>query len=335
MLRLLLLVACLVLSACSTVKTNNSYTIVTGEGPTFERAKQNAFRQAVQLKVGSAVVSEQVSTINKLVKDDIIVHSAGYVDDFKVLDTIVVNGTYRVTVDVLVSDSKISNFILNSGKAEKSIDGVRAGTSVSTFMDQKKTGDKLLGNILSGYPKHAYIIEQGNYNIGMNQYRNTILSVPYKLKWNYDYLSSLNEVLGKLEDGGFGPFGNQSLGNVTIMAKNPKDWLIGKTNTYKFNDLIRTNQIKSSMDGNNEIRIKLTINDRNLKALHESCVSPLFVSGYSRAFYAIGNPNYTVFYGNQTEEGEVSITLNPNLTSLISKSQTIELSVVPFSECQK
>jgi len=332
MLRLLLLVACLLVSACSTVP-NNKYTTVTGEGPTLDRAKQNAFRQAVQLKVGSAVVSEQVATVNKLVKDDIIVHSAGYVDDFKVLDTILVNGTYRVTIDVLVSDSKISNMILNSGKSEKNIDGSRASTSVSTYMAQKKTGDKLLGNVLSGYPKHAYIIEQGEYTIGVNQYRNTTFAIAYKLKWNYDYLASLNEVLSKLEDGGSGIFGNQSIGNVTIMAKNPKDWLIGRTDTYRFNDLIRTDQIKSSMNGNNEVRIKVSVYDSNFKSIYESCVAPLFVNGYSKSFYAIGNTNYTVFYGNESENGLIS--LPPNLHGVINKSNSVELSVVPVSDCQK
>ena len=93
--RLLCLVVCLVLCACSTVGSDN-YITVTGTGSTFERAKQDAFREAVQIKVGSAVVSERMSTVDSLVKDDIIVHSAGYVDDFKVLNTSIINGKYQI-----------------------------------------------------------------------------------------------------------------------------------------------------------------------------------------------------------------------------------------------
>ena len=320
---------CLVLCACSTVGSDN-YITVTGTGSTFERAKQDAFREAVQIKVGSAVVSERMSTVDSLVKDDIIVHSAGYVDDFKVLNTSIINGKYQVTVNVLVATSKISNFVLNTGKSEKIIEGERAAASVDTFMDQKANGDRLLDNVLAGYPRNALIVEQGNYSLSVDQFRRTVLSVPYLLKWNYDYLASLNEVLGRLEDGGF-----KSVSRVVISAKNPKDYLIGSTHSYRFNDVIRSEKVRASMLGGKEARIKLTINDRMLKPIYTSCTTPLFMQGYNKPLFSTGDANNTLFFGNESENGVLTVTIDPKITTMIGKAYTLELSIVSLNECDK
>jgi predicted RNase H-like HicB family nuclease len=61
---------------------------VSGQGATFEEAKQNAFRTAIEFTVGSVVTSERESNNYKLVKDEILVYSAGYVTDYKIISTI-------------------------------------------------------------------------------------------------------------------------------------------------------------------------------------------------------------------------------------------------------
>ena len=52
-----------------------------GRGSTFEEAKNEAFRSAIEIKVGSAIVSEQ-ETFNDKVRDEIVNYSAGYVYKF-------------------------------------------------------------------------------------------------------------------------------------------------------------------------------------------------------------------------------------------------------------
>ena len=121
--RWLLLVACLMLSACATTN-KNTYIRTSGTGANFELAKQNAFREAIQIKVGALVLSERESNAYKLVKDDILVYSAGYVEDFKVISTTNINKNVVVTMDVMVSSSKIADSILSKKDNAKIFSGV-------------------------------------------------------------------------------------------------------------------------------------------------------------------------------------------------------------------
>jgi hypothetical protein len=61
---------------------------VSGEGATLEEAKLNAFRTAIEFAAGSVVVSERESHNYKLVRNEILVYSAGYVTDYKIISSV-------------------------------------------------------------------------------------------------------------------------------------------------------------------------------------------------------------------------------------------------------
>jgi len=61
--------------------------------------------------------------------------SAGYVDDFKIIDVNQNGSTIRITLDVLVSKSKLLNQVLNTGQTNQTINGERAGAALSSFID--------------------------------------------------------------------------------------------------------------------------------------------------------------------------------------------------------
>ncbi len=48
----------------------NNYIRVTGEGATLEQAKENAFIEAIQIRVGMVVLSERESNLRKLEKNN-------------------------------------------------------------------------------------------------------------------------------------------------------------------------------------------------------------------------------------------------------------------------
>ena len=264
--RLLLIAACLFITNVFA----NTYIQVVGEGPTLELAKENAFREAIMIRVGTVVVSERESTIAELRRDDISVYSAGYVKDYKIISAINNGSVVKVTVNVLVADSKLVNQRLNSGKTTSIINGENASVSYKTFIEQKIKADKLIKTVLSSYPSSAYIIEQSPYQIGVDSFRNAILSVHYKLKWNYDYITSFNELMSLVEDSKYGMFEN-SPSNVIILAKNPKDYVLGEKKHYKFTDVILLDNLKDSMTSGREAKIKLSISDTNLNNLVSQC----------------------------------------------------------------
>ena len=299
---------------------------VSGEGSTFEEAKQNAFRTAIEFVAGSVVTSERESTNYKLVKDEILVYSAGYVTDYKILNTITSGNKVRVIVDVQVSSSKLSDRILGAGREPKNFDNDKHYNQHQTYLQGKNNADRLLNQVLNDYPKKAFTITQGVHQFKVDQYRNGIVEIPLELKWNYNYIASFNEALKILEDGSNGLL-KHSPGNVTVMAKDPKDWVIGSKNQYKFNDMVIISSIRTSMQ-QHKPNILLSIKDFNNNTVFKQCYIPDSIAGKKPAFYDLGTT--LVVYGNQTEKNKIELGLTQDA---IKQIHSIELNVVAENNC--
>jgi len=333
MLRLLCLVACFLF--VNTAIAGTKFIRVTGEGNTVEQAKENAFRNAVQQRVGALVLSERQAINEKLTKDNISLFSAGYVDDFKIIDIDQTGSTIRITLDVLVADSKLLNQVLNTGQTNQGVNGERAGAALSTYLEQKQNGDKILDVVLSTYPQNAFILEQRPYILTVDSYRNATFNVPYSLKWNYDYIAAMNEAMSLVEDRvGLVGFFNLAPSNVIIMAKDPKDFILGSKNTYKFNDIPILKQIKQSMLGDREVRLLLTIFDATGKWLFQTCYVPDSINGRKNSFYNMGEPRVLTIFGNEKETGTLKATIDANHNYVVQQAARIEVAVVPFANCK-
>ena len=265
MLRLLCLVACFLVN--NTVAAEK-YIRVTGEATTIEQAKENAFRTAVQQRAGAIVLSEREARMSSLTKDNISVFSAGYINDFKIIDITQNGSTIRITMDVLVAESKLLNQVLTTGKTEQGIDGNRAGVAVSTYLDQKDKGDQMLDMVLSTYPQNAYTIKQKPFVIAVDTYRNTLIQVPYTIEWNKDYIYALNEALTLLEDKV--GFLQEAPAKIIIGDKDPIGAYMGKWQ-HKFNDLVTYNKVVDSLKNDREARFLLEIYDNSGNLLLKHC----------------------------------------------------------------
>ena len=361
MLRLLCLVACFFFA--NVVAADNKYIRVVGEGSTVEQAKENAFRTAVQQRAGAIVLSERQASNDKLIKDNISLFSAGYVDDFKIIDINQNGSNIRITLEVLVADSKLFNQVLNTGQTKQGINGDQAGTALSTFLDQKQKGDKMLDAVLSTYPQNAFIIEQKPYVLSVDSNRNAIITIPYSLKWNYDYIVSMKEAMQLIEDKvdlvtwinqlylqstawllslkikliedkvDLVTWINLAPSNVVILAKDPKDFLIGSRTVYKFNDIHMLNKIKNAMRGENEVSILLEISDNSGQLLWHGCFIPNSVNGRKKSFYGIGDPRVLTIYGNEFEKDTLNVIIDPAHNYVVQRASKIEVSIVPDKKC--
>lgn len=320
--RLLLIAACLFITNAFA----NGYIRVVGTGPTLELAKENAFREAIMIRVGTVVVSERESTITDLKRDDISVYSAGYVNDYKIISVVNNGSVVNVTVNVLVADSKLVNQRLNSGKTTNTINGENAAVSYKTFIDQKIKADILIKTVLSSYPSSAYIVEQSPYQIGVDSFRNAVLSVHYKLKWNYDYIIAFNELMSLVEDGKYGMF-ERAPSNVIVMGKNPKDFVIGEKKHYKFTDVVLLDNLKNSMTYGREAKLKLSISDNSLNNVVSQCFN------INNTYFSVGEPRNLVIYGNTKEEGVLQLRIPIEYNSILQRASNIQVSVVPFNQC--
>lgn len=325
MLKLLLVVASLFIPNAFA----SDYIRVVGEGVTLESAKENGFREAVQIRAGTIVLSERESTLQRLKRDDINVYSAGYVRDYKINNVNTTNGRHIVTMDVLVADSKLFNQLLSTGKSNNEIDGATAGASYKSFINQRNNGDVVLSRVLATYPQHAFTIKQDALSITTDQYRNTLLRVPYHLSWNYDYIVAFSEAMQMFDDNRFGRF-TPAPSNVVVMGKNPKNFLLGSSTQYRFNDIIMLDRIKDSVTGSREIRLMLSLRDDANKTIFKKCSIPLLVNG-GASFYNIGDPSHFVIYGNTIERAVFQTYLKDR--TIVDRARSVELSVVPESTC--
>ena len=315
----LLLALCLVVPLANAIQ-------VSGEGSTFEEAKLNAFKTAIEYEAGTIVVSERISNNYKLVKNDILVYSSAYITNYKIINSFKSGNQVHVVVDVDVASNKIADRILGVG-SKPSIVESKHGMQYQTYMENKNNGDRLLLQVLKDYPTKAFTVTQGNHALAVDVYRNGILEIPIEFKWNYNYITSLNDTLSVLEDGSNGLL-KQSPASVTIMAKDPKDYVFGKKSTYKFNDVLITQAIKETFL-NNPPRIQLTITGRGVVVYKNCFVPESFVGKKPAFFYAESN---LILYGNQVEKNIIKLELR-NMPTLLRDAENIDLAVVAHESC--
>ena len=257
---------------------------VNGEGTTFEEAKNNAFRTAIEYQAGTIVVSERDANNYKLVKNDILVYSSAYVSNFKVINTFKIDNRVHVVIDVDVASNKIADRILGAGSKPALLDS-KHNTQYQTYMEYKNKGDAILLSVLHDYPTKAFTITQGNHVLAVDVYRNGMLEIPFEFKWNYNYVAALNDTFSTLQDGSHGLF-TPSPGNITVMVKDPKDWVLGKKTVYKFNDVIVMEAVKDVFL-HNQPRIQVKIVGRN-QVLFNTCYIPDSFAGKQKAMFSAG-----------------------------------------------
>lgn len=265
------------LLACSTTVANQKSVPITvvGDGINFEMAKRDAFNKAIEQEIGVVLLSRRDVKNSKLIVDEITTHSSGYVDDFKIINSEVINKRHIVTIDVWVSSSKIAERVIGKVSDTKPIEGERLYTQIQTYQQDRRSGDNLLRQVLNDYPSKAFLLSKRDTEIKLDKNRNTIIQVNYNLKYNYNYLTALNEVLSITHDGRMSGYRQD---RIAIVSKDPKAWLLGTTNTYYFNDSVRANMIKQRFFG--EITVMATIRDNNGSVLYNYCDLPITVGPY-------------------------------------------------------
>lgn len=325
MVRLLVIVACLFFAGCSSTNNglrSNGQVSVTGEGRTFEEAKNNGFARAVEIAVGAVLLTDTQVKNDKLVKDEIIKHSAGYVEEFTVTNKTIGPGSVTLQMDVKVKSSKIAERVLGTQKTQGAFAGSQVKAQYDTYSKDRKTGDAVLNKVLSDYPYRAYTIKQRDKaEFRLNKYRDMFIIIPFEVRWNYKYLTALKEALDITQDGYASGY-NQDV--ISIQNKDPNAWILGSTDRYYFNDRIRADKIAGRFLG--RITVVAEVKDDDGNVIFQGC-EEAFHNGVNIVY-----PN--VVKGNQVAYDTVQIEVkraSPNYWKL-DKANKIELSITT-GEC--
>lgn len=288
-------------------KNDPGYIQVMGVGKNVDEAKQNGFKNAISMRVGSALLSENQVANNKLLREELIDYSAGYIDSYLIIDTIVKPNHVVVIMQVIVRSSKIHERVLNRGKDEKELDGSRLANQYFTYLNQGKNGDRVLGAVLTDYPKRAFKITQGIHEFKLNSDRIAVLVVPFELRWSKPFLVSLHEVVKLLADGSY---------------RSPNRLVIGHSK-YNLTDHARYEQVRQQLGSVLQLRANM-IDNNNRSIMSQCYMIPSSFSGtYSSGIYVV--------YENEVLKNTIQIEIDPNRAKALEKVSRIELEVV--SEC--
>jgi hypothetical protein len=267
------------------------YARVLGTGRTFEEAKLNGFQLAVEIAVGAVVVTEKKSINNTLVRDQVVKHSSGYVDDFKIIDQSQTNSGYALTMDVKVKSSKIAEVILNTGdKGNGAFDTQRILAQYNTYAKERNDAERLIDNLLDSYPKNAFVVKKNPTKIVMNNNRDMVLNVPYVLKWNDVWVDSFLETVGRVSD----PKEN-NINSISVIHKRKKPSLLSDYEEVVLHiddQTIYKNVFEKVWT---TLYPVLTLEDANNKVMYVEC---------SYKF-----PNFTSLPGNRYYESSFDITI--------------------------
>ena len=317
------------------VKSNDKvYQVrVRGQGPTEEEARTQAYKKAVEYAVGAYVASGTEVVNGEVTVKKIIKYSSGYVDRFDMVEV----GNGYVIMDVYVRTSKIAAGLLGEGKTSGKIDGAQIAATTSTLLDSKKNGDEALKMVLDKFKQSAYVVSTGKYQLRMNEQRQMVIDIPYKVQWNYDYLVAIAQAASMTQEPKNVSKGQQYLallvdsasgkncdyhpdtceskriqgnpGFLTIIANRNKaaggsgSFKIGEQSTFEFErGSPRWNLLSTALFGMNELSLELTIYDTNNKLVHKDCVSNMSTN------MVINKHSQVTLFGTQSYEGNITIT---------------------------
>ena len=180
-------------------KTGSNSTVTVEKechGHSLEDAKTTCFESAIEQVVGQVIVSDRLAKNNELVIYDVAQYSAGYINDFRILDQKQDDmGWVYLRMSIDVASSKIAQRMSTSGLDGDPIIGERLQARLDSERKRRQDGDRLLTQILNSYPYNAFVINITGTNVGHGPYRNPRLFVGYELSLSPKWLEAFSEGL--------------------------------------------------------------------------------------------------------------------------------------------
>jgi hypothetical protein len=298
-----------------------------GIGATFEQAKNDAFRKAIEFKLGTVIVSNFETSGNDVIRNEILSYSSGYVDNFEIVSQTYVGNKIQVVVDVNVSTSKIANRILSNSQGNKPINGMVLNEQFNTFMDTKQKGDKLLETTMAKYPEYSFDIKHVKTDFSYDYMRNPLLQVHYNLKYNQNWITALNETLQFIGDSNSR---RRTTETAVLVYDNPNAILEhNRFKNYNFNDYATVTLLRDILS-DNEPRVKVSFLEGS-KSLYSSCHK---ISSHS--FYndnaRIKTQDAVVFFGPAQVNDSVQVAL-PKNQNILNRTTELKVDIVRKNSC--
>lgn len=169
---------------------------VTGTGTTLELAKADATRQALQQTISQLVVVDREIGGNAVLRDRVLSTMNGYIEKFVVRREIKTGAEYSVTADVVVSASRIENFLGIVTSAGGAFDGsslsaeqARRQAQAQADILQRKARGEIFDNVLRPVPSKALSIR--TTGITLSNTESDILKITVEISYKPEFIKAL------------------------------------------------------------------------------------------------------------------------------------------------
>lgn len=337
----LLIVALSGCSSASPIESNK--VLVTGQGSTFEEAKNSAFLLAIESQVGVVLTQDLEVTNYEVMRSDLAKYSAGYVDSYNIINSSYRDGIHSVDMEVVVSSTKLRNFMLHRTNNAGHFDGDAHYTQVQTHNMQQQNRINLISNLFAFYPTEAFDVSANKYHLDASVTGKLELVIPYELHWNNNFISALKETLEVTANHVASQVrpvyrSSSSLPVKIVVNSTDRTKWIGREQTrhYYFNDTEIVDNVVNQMSYQNSIRLLLKIISVNNTVLVNTCVTPKmmlpkFMSRANRDdLYGFWN-NKIYIYGDDMERHQIRVLVDSSET--LKKIDKIDITVISHKYC--
>ena len=199
-----------------------------------------------------------------------------------------------------------------------------------------------MSRVLEDFPRRAFDITWGATVLRMDEYRQALVEIPFSLKWNYAYVTSLHEVLQAASQN---PQArncwnhNQDCANhsyIRVVAQDPNRWTKWQ-NTLGFNDYQKLHLVNDAFIGSTPV-MQLIMRDSERRVIKRDCYRWQDLNWTNSHPYAPGisfaewRNNQTSINGDLVRDSRIVVSLGQN-TQALAAVQHIELSVIKSSQC--
>lgn len=336
--------AFLLLLACGTV--NASTVRVEGYGATRQAAKQDGFRNACEQSLRTLVISEREHKNYETVKDEILIACSGYISNYKVIGQQNYDGQYILTMDVDVSESKIADRFVVKNYGQSEVQGEIISDAYDSYMEGKYANQRVLGDILDGFPKYAFNIDQGKITFTNDRYNTLVIKIPYRVYWNPNYVRALHESLNAnkfantrhpLTEIAYGELKRKvesvTYRHVSFPDRNLQNAVakisIDRT-TMLFNDYNSNMAIYNMIMSGNKPMIAVELKERMGEPYLYSCHN-IESSGDGQVLYSLGNRGRDIKIWSR---GYINNTIDLRLFGSLRNVEQVTLRIVPQNSCK-
>jgi hypothetical protein len=173
---------------------------VVSEGATVEQARLIGFRAAVNQAVGSVVVTQTQTQNQRLVRDEIINYSSGFVDRFEILEQQDQGSQIQLKMRVWVAENRLAHRLLGQSYDSQQIPGGRIGAQVETMLEERRQGDRLIDAVMQDYPHRAFDVQVGKSRVKFDDYRRASIVTDVTIKWDHRFTEAVHITLRKTND---------------------------------------------------------------------------------------------------------------------------------------